>query len=181
LWWVPLSLSHPHPHLPLHPNTQGANISRGKWEGQIIFLEVNIYPYHPNSAHFPWGKYLPLSSKQCSTSASDLWVLSKINSLSPHGVAPHVSTRPSCFLPPGPAHHCPTASLRPSGCCRQAAWGSRSIYVARFAGRQPPPTFLAPWKARVAFASRCPPLPSVFGRVSRGIGGRGDQWCLPVE
>jgi hypothetical protein len=29
---------------------QGANISRGKWEGQIIFLGVNIYPYHPNSA-----------------------------------------------------------------------------------------------------------------------------------
>jgi hypothetical protein len=35
-----------------HPKGQilvGANISRGKWEGQIIFLGVNIYPYHPNS------------------------------------------------------------------------------------------------------------------------------------
>jgi hypothetical protein len=33
---------------------QGANISRGNWEGQIIFLGVNIYPYHPNSARVPW-------------------------------------------------------------------------------------------------------------------------------
>jgi hypothetical protein len=33
---------------------QGANISRGKWEGQIIFLGVNIYPYHPNSAMVPF-------------------------------------------------------------------------------------------------------------------------------
>jgi hypothetical protein len=23
----------------------------GKWEGQIIFFGVNIYPYHPNGAH----------------------------------------------------------------------------------------------------------------------------------
>jgi hypothetical protein len=31
-----------------HPR---ANISTGKLEEQIIFLGVNIYPYHPNSAH----------------------------------------------------------------------------------------------------------------------------------
>jgi hypothetical protein len=35
---------------PPYKHPQGANISRGKWEGQIIFLGVNIYPYHPNSA-----------------------------------------------------------------------------------------------------------------------------------
>jgi hypothetical protein len=40
-------------HIHIYPSIQtpqGANISRGKWEGQIIFLGVNIYPYHPNSA-----------------------------------------------------------------------------------------------------------------------------------
>jgi uncharacterized Zn-finger protein len=42
------SLSHPHPHLPLDPNTQGANIIRGKWNGQNICFEVNIYPFNPN-------------------------------------------------------------------------------------------------------------------------------------
>jgi hypothetical protein len=48
LWWAPLSISHPPPHLPLHPNTP-----KGKWEGQTIFLGVNIYPYHPNSTNIP--------------------------------------------------------------------------------------------------------------------------------
>jgi uncharacterized Zn-finger protein len=42
------SLSHPHPHLPLDPNTQGSKIIRGKWNGQNICLEVNIYPFNPN-------------------------------------------------------------------------------------------------------------------------------------
>jgi hypothetical protein len=47
---------HPHSLLYIHiyrsiQTPQGANISRGKWEGQIICLRVNIYPYHPNSAH----------------------------------------------------------------------------------------------------------------------------------
>jgi hypothetical protein len=44
---------------------QGANISRGKWEGQIIFLGVNIYPYHPNSALISCSQMMTCKHRIC--------------------------------------------------------------------------------------------------------------------